>query len=672
MKKAKFAMIFHCYQPVSNFEEVIEKAYATAYLPLLETLKDFSGIKVCFHFSGNILEWLEQKHPEYIVKLNDLILSGNVELLAGGYSEPIMSMIPEYDRHGQIVLNKGIMERLFDVSASGAWVSERVWDPTLIRTLSRENISYTIVDDHHFIKAGLCDDMVYKPCRVRSGDDSIVLFPGHSFLRYSIPFRDPDETINYFKNALDSNSTEDLCFFFADDGEKFGSWPHTHRHVYKKGWLSSFLKKLEDNSDWIETLTCSEILEDIVPEDVKEIPHSSYKEMMSWCNGNFSNFFKKYPEAGRMQRRMVKVSENIESARPYLADEQFYSAQKELFKAQSNCAYWHGAFGGVYLPHLRSGVYEHLLKAQGIVDKSIQKGKAPLRVFENYKDTENSETIITNSFLELYTTPDRGGRLCELDYKRQKLNLLNTIRRSHEKYHNKLDSGYFSKIRKARAAVKKGIDADIHDILGVAQHGLKRFLNYDDYERDSFLTHVFRPECFWPELGKKRSSDNGFLTGKYSSSIVTGRDQIKQVFSRRGTVGFSHENVSDIEVVKEIEISHNPVVFFSQKLIDHSENSHNLGMASEFNLMIWDKHFIAKPRRICVDKIYLKDMYSGTELDFRFNEKCRIFTYPVYSINETEMGLCRTFQGISLVIGKDNREELGKNEYMLQFSLTIR
>ena len=665
-------MIFHCYQPVSNFEEDIETAYVKAYLPLLETIKIFSRIKVCFHFSGNILEWLEKKHPEYIVKIKDLVLLGNVELLAGGYSEPIMSMIPEHDRHGQIMLNKGIMERLFDVSPTGAWVSERVWDPTLISTLCRENISYTIVDDHHITKAGLCEDMIYKPCRVRSGDDSIVLLPGHSFLRYSIPFRDPDETIKYFKDSLASKSTEDLCFFFADDGEKFGSWPHTYRHVYKKGWLSSFFKKLEDNCDWLETLTCSEILDDIVPEEVKDIPHSSYKEMMGWCDGDFSNFFKKYPESGRMQRRMIKVSENVKSARPYLADEQFYSAQKELFKAQSNCAYWHGAFGGVYLPHLRSGVYEHLLKAQGIVDKSILKGKTPLRVFENYKDTENSETIITNSFLELYITPDRGGRLCELDYKRQKINLLNTIRRSHEKYHNKLDSGYFLKIRKARDAVKKGIDADIHDILGVSQQGLRRYLNYDDYERNSFLTHVFRPEFFWDNLSKKRLSDNGFLTGKYSSSIVTGSDQIKQVFSRRSTVSLSAENVSDIEIVKEIEIRNNPVVFFTQKLIDHSMGLKNFGMASEFNLMVWDKYFIVKPRQIFADKICLKDMYTGTELDFHFDQKCRIFTYPVYSINETEMGLCRTFQGISVVIGKDNREELSKNEYMLQFSLTIR
>ena len=95
-------------------------------------------------------------------------------------------------------------------------------------------------------------------------------------------------------------------------------------------------------------------------------------------------------------------------------------------------------------------------------------------------------------------------------------------------------------------------------------------------------------------------------------------------------------------------------------------------MASEFNLMIWDKYFVSKPRRICVDKLCLKDIYTGTEADFRFDEKYRISSYPIYSINETEMGLCRTFQGISLVIGKDSHAESGKNEYMLQFSLTIR
>ena len=32
-------------------------------------------------------------------------------------------------------------------------------------------------------------------------------------------------------------------------------------------------------------------------------------------------------------------------------------ARTALYRGQCNCAYWHGAFGGVYLPHLRNAIY---------------------------------------------------------------------------------------------------------------------------------------------------------------------------------------------------------------------------------------------------------------------------------------------------------------------------
>src|SRR3712207_8106989 len=40
-------------------------------------------------------------------------------------------------------------------------------------------------------------------------------------------------------------------------------------------------------------------------------------------------------------------------------------AVKELYRAQCNCAYWHGAFGGVYLSFMRGALWHHLLRAEG-------------------------------------------------------------------------------------------------------------------------------------------------------------------------------------------------------------------------------------------------------------------------------------------------------------------
>jgi alpha-amylase len=272
-------MIFHCHQPVFNTDKEIERAYKKAYFPLIETLKKFPGIKSCFHFSGNLLEWLEQRHPEYIQGLNDLISAKQIELLSGGYSEPIMPVISEKDRLDQIRLHKNIIKRLFNISADGMWVTERVWDPCLVNTLSRADLKYAVIDEDHFTRSGFSEELAYKPCRVKKGEESVILLHGHSFLRYSIPFKESKKTLDYFKRIVDSIGLNDVCFLFADDAEKFGAWPYTYKHVYKNGWSESFLEGLEINNDWIETSTCSGIIEKISAEDIKCPENSSYKEM---------------------------------------------------------------------------------------------------------------------------------------------------------------------------------------------------------------------------------------------------------------------------------------------------------------------------------------------------------------------------------------------------------
>ena len=42
-----------------------------------------------------------------------------------------------------------------------------------------------------------------------------------------------------------------------------------------------------------------------------------------------------------------------------------------LWAGQCNCAYWHGVFGGLYLPHLRQALYRELLSAEMQADKIL-------------------------------------------------------------------------------------------------------------------------------------------------------------------------------------------------------------------------------------------------------------------------------------------------------------
>lgn len=656
--KTRLAMAFHGFQPVFNFECELEKAFAASYQPFLSVLKDFPGIKGSFHFSGNMLEWFEKKHPEYLDLLKSMADSGQIEIMGGGFFEPVMALIPERDAHGQIGMMNRLVERIFGAPPKGAWTTERVWENDLVDILSAGGIKYTILDDHHLLSSGIDQSSVFGPCRTGGDDSRIVLFPALTRFRYTMPFRRPEETIRYIQNTASSGDRDEYSFFFVDDLEKFGAWPRTYGHVYKRGWLRKFFTMLEENSDWLETSTYSEVMDSVRARDIGRLSGESYPEMEEWSGGRFRNFLTKYPESGRMHKRMLSVSEMVGSAGSIVGsgeDRSFVGlARKELFKAQTGCPYWHGTFGGVYLPHLRSGVYSHLIKAENIIDGATSTAACGVRAVQ--KDTAGApgEVVISNRHLKLYVRPSRGGAVEEIDHRKENVNLVNSFSRRREDYHNKLEKGHASMIRRARKAALNGDFADIHEVLGVKERGLGKILSYDGYNRGCFLTHVITSGEPWtrPALSPSICSDAGFLSGRYLSETLSGSDLITHISSRRDKVFLRKGESMDIEVVKKITVGTTPLITFSQEIFKHVGDFELPGWGTEFNFLIWDTSVMRSARVFEADRFALKDRYSGLCVDVLMDRRFTVIQYPVYTINETEYGLGKTFQGISVLIGK--------------------
>lgn len=676
MKDIKLAMAFHCHQPVFNLEGEIERAYLQAYLPLLSTLADFPGIKATFHFSGSILEWLEKRHPEFIGMLKRLVEEGRIEIIGGAYSEPIMALIPESDRAGQLRMNLDIIERALGVKPSGAWIAERVWEPGMADTLTRAGAAYTILDDHHLLRAGLEEKHLFKPCRTRGREGDITLFPSMSRLRYYMPFRACGAVLDYMERTAESCPWEKACFFFADDAEKFGAWPRTYAWVHRKGWLRNFFALLERRSERIKTLTYSDILETTEPVEVREVPESSYAEMMAWSGGAFKNFLSKYTEADRMHKRMVGVSDSIIAAEsegpPSEGPASLGEAKKELFKAQSGCAYWHGTFGGLYLPHLRSGVYSHLIRAEKMLDSATDGETAGVRAVERDLDGARAETVIRNRFLDVFVRSSGGGVVTEIDLKPRELNLINSMTRVREGYHKKLQGNYFIRANRARKAALRGEMPDIHDVLGVAERGLKKELFYDDYGRNSFITHVFRHSIPWGQMRSLHVSHEGFLKGVYSSRTETGPGSVTRALSRRDRIYVGDGRPLDIEVVKKITVPDRSEVVFDHSVSEHSGVEEQLRYAVEFNFLVRDRSLGTKPRLMRADSLSVRDVYTDVQLELGLDSERDVLVYPVYTVNETESGLKKVHQGTSILIGGELRPVSGGAPGDMSLRLKVR
>ena len=74
------------------------------------------------------------------------------------------------------------------------------------------------------------------------------------------------------------------------------------------------------------------------------------------AGGNWRNFKARYPESDEMYARMLGVSRRLGSGRGATRRPTpitWKSPARSSIAAQCNCPYWHGSFGGLYLPHLQ-------------------------------------------------------------------------------------------------------------------------------------------------------------------------------------------------------------------------------------------------------------------------------------------------------------------------------
>ena len=519
-----FVLIVHAHQPAGNFEHVFEECYQNSYNAFLTLIEKHPKIRMALHYSGPLLQWIEKNHPEYFERVRALVTSGQIELMGGGFYEPILISIPEADRYEQLTRLADYVEKHFGKRPTGAWLAERVWEPQLPSSLAAANVGYTLVDDLPFLAAGFEPRELFGPYIAEDCGRSVWLFPGLKELRYLIPFRKVEESITYFKEAAKAHPGGAAAF--GDDMEKFGVWPGTHKHCYADGWLTEFFEALEENSDWLKTVTPSECIASHVPLGRADLPTASYAEMMEWVlptstrlrfyglqkefsartdlltflrGGGWRGFFRKYPESNLLHKKMLRVSACVAAvpARRSSPDHsaQVQEARDRMLRGQGNDAYWHGVFGGLYAPHLRTELWRNLVRAETLVDQLTPGSSLPRVEFLDYDADGQSELLFSAPEYQALLKPTDGATLSAFDFRPSAATLINSVQRRPEAYHSRLREA-------ASATPSSGGAVSIHDQVRVKEPNLERFLYYDRFARHSFRLFLFDPGRTFGEYEK--------------------------------------------------------------------------------------------------------------------------------------------------------------------------
>jgi alpha-amylase len=161
--RISLALTLHNHQPVGNFGWVIAETFERAYLPMLEALERHPGVHLALHYTGPLLAWLRAERPEFIERLAALVESGQIEIVGGGWYEPVLAALPERDRVGQLVRMGDELENLFGKRPRGAWLAERVWEPDLPTSLVTAGYAWTVLDDAHFRAAAIPEEALWGP-----------------------------------------------------------------------------------------------------------------------------------------------------------------------------------------------------------------------------------------------------------------------------------------------------------------------------------------------------------------------------------------------------------------------------------------------------------------------------------------------------------------------------
>jgi 4-alpha-glucanotransferase len=701
-----FSLIIHNHQPVGNFGWVIEDVFEHAYSPLLGALERHPGVRLALHYTGPLLQWIVANRPEALDQIRGLVDRDQIEIVGGAFYEPILATLPDRDRHGQLVRMGDELERLFGRRPAGAWLAERVWEPSLAHDLAAAGYRWTVLDDSHLRAASIKEDAMWTAFTTDDRGMRLTVFGTEQGLRYRIPFKPVEDVIAY----LAERRTPDGRFVgvMGDDGEKFGAWPGTFSYCWSsERWVERFFEAIEASAGWLTTVTPSGWLERQPPTVRAYFPTASYVEMTEWVlppdetpvfsrllenaraqglpearylrGGFWRNFAAKYREVNELHKQMLRASAKVEAMAPGATRD---AALDHLYRGQSNDCYWHGLFGGIYITHMRMATFAHLIAAEDIADAAAAAALPPgdpstpfdTRLVDTDLDAVD-EVLVATTGQTAIIDPEHGAGLSSWDLRASRMALGSVLRRRPEAYHADLiahERAAEAGGNQQAASQFNGLDAPktIHELVTVREAGLSSRIHYDRHERRSGLVHLLPADggttidqfisAAYEELGD-------FVEGPYELVEVS-HERVRA--RRRGCV-VQPEGSQALLVEKAFRCGGgrlDPSLGLATTLTNPGDTDLSFELAVEWNVNMLggghnpDAWYETDPgeraSRVLHDgpgglaaasRLAFGNDYEGVRIDAAVEPASDVTWYPVETVSNSDIGFERVYQGSSMV-----------------------
>src|SRR6266403_4374105 len=336
------------------------------------------------------------------------------------------------------------------------------------------------------------------------------------------------------------------------------------------------------------------MMEWVLPTRVRQRYHAVLKEFNArpevlafLRGGSWRGFFRKYPESNLLHKKMLRVSARIAAApsRPVgtKAAQDLLKARDLLLRAQCNDAFWHGIFGGIYAPHLRTDPWRNLIRAESLADLHTPGGLMARVELLDYDADGAGELLFTAPEYQALLKPSDGGTIAAFDFRPAAATLVNSILRRPESYH--------ATLREAAGKSATREVASIHEQTRVKEPGLERFLRYDRWPRNAFRVLIFDPARTHADYENlELHEDPGFAGGSYTVKDADAHDV--ELFRSDTLTLFGTSDAPGPKLLLTKEFSFGPVANGCEvvcevvvKLEEPLEKSIALGIESIVNLL---------------------------------------------------------------------------------------
>ncbi|HTX73534.1 MAG TPA: alpha-amylase/4-alpha-glucanotransferase domain-containing protein [Rectinemataceae bacterium] len=433
MQKSHLILGTYNHLPEGADESLFEETYQVSWRPFLSVLYRFPDISATMNYSGTALRWLEARHPEFLMLMEEMVLRKQIELLGGGFFAPLLPLVPGADRLGQIELLTTYIRKAFGKRPRGCWVQDYAWEPGLASTLQTSGFDFAFLTERHFRLAGLGMHDLGTPVMTEDQGRSIAVFP---VLDAQESFPAPLAPADAVEAARKRMGELPLYCILYSEAATRSLWSASKLESPDVMFERDFAA-LQKLSLELETTTPSRYLRSMrhfkrayFPGNASSALMRVYRDGEESSKGGGESL-----EAGSLRRLLLWHEESLAlySKMHYVRilvgqlrgdKSRKKSAQEELWRGQCGDAYWCAPSGGIAQLSIRAAAYGALIEAEKTT--RLRGSFAPGVIAADLDFDGVKEILYQGADLNAYVHL-KGGCLTEFDSLRSRWNYVNAM-----------------------------------------------------------------------------------------------------------------------------------------------------------------------------------------------------------------------------------------------------